>query len=348
MSDFSPDSTLPQPLTYSAAGVDLGRADALVGHLRRLAARTHGPEVTPYTDSYAGLYQMGAGGPLLAASCDGVGTKLLLASRLRRFRALGQDLVAMNVNDLLPCGARPLFFLDYLAAGRLDPEPLTELMEGMVAACQQAGCALLGGETAELPGVLAASALELAGFAVGLVDSSLTPVLSKLAAGDQVLALPASGVHANGLSLARRALERAGLSLEAQPPGLAQSLGETLLTPTPIYVDEVLGALRRGAGEVHAAAHITGGGLLGRARKLLREGLMLRLWPDSYQQPPIFRIIAQAGEISAQEMASTFNMGLGFLLCTSAAGAQRILAEPQTPWLRVGEIVTGAPGVDLG
>lgn len=348
MSDLSPDSTLPQPLTYSAAGVDLGRADFLVGQLRRLAARTHGPEVTPYTDSYAGLFQVGAGGPLLAASCDGVGTKLLLAARLRRFRALGQDLVAMNVNDLLPCGARPLFFLDYLAAGRLDPEPLTELLEGMVAACQQAGCALLGGETAELPGVLADSALELAGFAVGLVDSSLTPVLSKLAAGDQVLALPASGVHANGLSLARRALERAGLALEAQPPGLAQSLGETLLIPTPIYVNEVLDALRRGAGEVHAAAHITGGGLLGRARKLLREGLGLRLWPDSYRQPPIFRIIAQAGEISAHEMASTFNLGLGFLLCASAAGAERILAAPATPWLRVGEIVAGAQGVDLG
>ena len=348
MSDLTPDSTLPPPLTYSAAGVDLGRADFLVGQLRRLAARTHGPEVTPYTDSYAGLYRLGEDGPLLAASCDGVGTKLLLAARLRRFRALGQDLVAMNVNDLLPCGARPLFFLDYLAAGLLDPGPLTELMEGMVAACQQAGCALLGGETAEMPGVLATSHLELAGFAVGLVDPPLTPRLGELAAGDQVLALPASGVHANGLSLARRALERAGLALDAQPPGLAQSLGETLLTPTPIYVSEVLDALRRGAGEVHAAAHITGGGLLGRARKLLREGLALRLWPDSFVQPPIFRIIAQAGEISAPEMASTFNMGLGFLLCASAAGAERILAAPQTRWQRVGEIVEGAMGVDLG
>jgi phosphoribosylformylglycinamidine cyclo-ligase len=347
VSDSAPTTTAPpQPLTYAAAGVDIGRADALVHHLRRLAARTHGPEVTPYTDSYAGLYRLGAEGPLLAASCDGVGTKLLLATRLRRFRALGQDLVAMNVNDLLPCGARPLFFLDYLAAGRLDAQPLSELMEGMVAACQQAGCALLGGETAEMPGV--AAELELAGFAVGLVEPTLTPRLSALAAGDQVLGLPASGVHANGLSLARRALERAGLELTAQPAGLAQSLGETLLTPTPIYVREVLDALQRGAGEVHAAAHITGGGLLGRARKLLREGLAMRIWPDSYERPPIFQVIAQAGEVSALEMASTFNMGLGFLLCVSAAGAERILAAPATRWRRVGELVAGAQGVDLG
>jgi phosphoribosylformylglycinamidine cyclo-ligase len=220
-------------------------------------------------------------------------------------------------------------------------------MEGMVDACQQAGCALLGGETAEMPGVYAADEFDLAGFAVGLVDPALVPVPSALAAGDQVLALPASGVHANGLSLARRAIARANLTLADQPAGLLQNLGETLLTPTPIYVKEVLIALQRGAGEVHAAAHITGGGLRGRARKMLREGLAMHLWPGSYLQPPIFQIIAQAGAVSALEMASTFNMGLGFLLCVSAVGAERILAGPATPWRRVGELIEGPMGVHL-
>jgi phosphoribosylformylglycinamidine cyclo-ligase len=335
-------------LTYRDAGVDIGRADALVAQLRALAQRTHGPQVVPFTDAYAGLYRLGPDGPLLAATCDGVGTKLLLAVELQRYRALGQDLVAMNVNDLLPCAARPLFFLDYLAAGRLDPRALTELLEGVVAACRLAGCALLGGETAEMPGLYAPGHFDVSGFAVGLADPALMPRLDGLAAGDRILALPASGVHSNGLSLARRAIERAGLPLTAQPPGLGRSLGETLLTPTPIYVDEVLAALRLAAGEVHGAAHVTGGGLLGRARKLARPGLGLRLRPESYVQPPIFEVIARAGGISEHEMASTFNMGLGFLLCVSPAGAERLLAAPASGWREVGEVVSGAEGVDLG
>ena len=345
----------PEALTYRAAGVDIEAADRIVEKIRAVAQRTHGPQVVPGLDAFAGLFRLGAPGPTLAASCDGVGTKLLVARALGRYRGLGQDLVAMNVNDLLPSGARPLFFLDYVAAGRLEEAAILELVEGMAAACLEAGCALLGGETAEMPDVYRPGELDLAGFAVGLVRPGHAPDASALAPGDRVLALPSTGVHASGLSLARRALERAGLGLAQPVPGLPGSLGEALLEPTPIYVAAVLQALAVAAGEVRAAAHVTGGGLLGRAARLLppsgsKQGaaLGLRIDAAAYRRPPIFDAIAQAGAVAADEMARTFNMGLGFLLVVAPAGAERILSAPATPWRAVGEVVAGGPRVDLG
>lgn len=337
-------------LTYRDAGVDIAAADALVARLRSLAAATHGPAVRPHTEAYAGLYELSSG-PLLAATCDGVGTKLLIGQALGRYRGLGQDLVAMNVNDLLPCGARPLFFLDYVATGRLDGTALCELVAGMADACRAVGCALLGGETAEMPGVYGPGGLDLAGFAVGLAAPERLPQRQAMAPKDRVLGLASAGVHSNGLSLARRALDQAGIGLDVMLPELGSSPGEVLLAPTALYVAAVLAAFDRvggAAGHIRAAAHVTGGGLLGRAAAMAPAGLRLRIDPSTYPRPPIFDVLARAGAISPREMARTFNMGLGFLLVTSPAAAKTLLAAPDSPWLDVGEVVAGDTGVDLG
>lgn len=343
-------------LTYREAGVDLDGAETFAARVGELARRTHGEGVVPFADAYAGLFSppiLGMRAPLLAATCDGVGTKLLVARDCGRYRGLGQDLVAMNVNDLLPAGARPLFFLDYLATGRLDPEPLAEVVAGIADACAEVGCALLGGETAELPGLYREGDFDLAGFAVGLVDAEQVP-RGPLAAGDVVLGLPSSGVHANGLSLARRAIERAGLRYDDVLPELGVPLGETLLTPTALYVRPVL-ALMAGLlpARIKAAAHITGGGLLGRARKLVPPGLRIEIDPGRYLRPPIFDLLARAADIAEAELARTFNMGLGFLIVVGAEDAARALAIPGIEIREVGRIVAAGRGtahgeVDLG
>lgn len=343
-------------LTYREAGVDLDAADAFAARIGELARRTHGEGVVPFADAYAGLFRppiSGMRSPLLAATCDGVGTKLLVARDCGRYRGLGQDLVAMNVNDLLPAGARPLFFLDYLATGRLDPEPLAEVVAGIADACAAVGCALLGGETAELPGLYREGDFDLAGFAVGLVEAEQVP-RGPLAAGDVVLGLPSSGVHANGLSLARRAMERAGLRHDDVPTELGAPLGEILLTPTALYVRPVL-ALMAGLlpARIKAAAHITGGGLLGRARRLVPPGLRIEIDPRSYLRPPIFDVLARAGGIAESELARTFNMGLGFLLIVAAEDAARALSIPDLGLREVGRVVAAGLGaahaeVDLG
>jgi phosphoribosylformylglycinamidine cyclo-ligase len=347
-------------LCYRDAGVDLDAADAFTARVRELARASHTPGVVPFADAYAGLFRPALDGlraPLLAASCDGVGTKLLVARACGRHRGLGQDLVAMNVNDLLPAGARPLFFLDYLAAGRLDPEPLVEVVAGIAEACAEVGCALLGGETAELPGLYREGDFDLAGFAVGLVDAEQVP-RGPVEAGDVVLGLPSSGLHSNGLSLARRALEQAGIGYGDVLPELGASVGEVLLTPTRLYVRPVLSVLADLApARIKAAAHITGGGLLGRSRKLVPPGLRIEIDPGSYRRPSIFDVIARAGGISEIERARSFKMGLGFLLIVRAEDAARILSSPNSPISEVGRIThaTADPGrsalcgeVDLG
>ena len=337
-------------LSYRDAGVDIAAADAFVGRIAGLAKATHTAGVVPHRNEYAGLFRPtlnDIGDPLIAATCDGVGTKLLVARDCQNFAGLGQDLVAMNVNDLLPAGARPLFFLDYIATGRLQPEALEAIVASMARACQEAGCALLGGETAEMPGAYAVGDFDLAGFAVGLVDGNCLPDANSVQVGDVVLALPASGVHANGLSLARMALlERGGLGLTTRVPQLGASLGETLLIPTPIYVQPVLQLLRQA--RVKAAAHVTGGGLIGRGSRLLRPGQRLRLQRDSYRVPPIFALIADSGGVDAEEMGRTFNMGLGYLVVLEPSAAQQALQTCGAHgWRHVGAIVAGENGVDF-
>jgi len=335
------------PLTYREAGVDLEAADRFVSFVRKLAQTTHGSEVLDRGDAYAGLYRLplhGLSHPLIAATCDGVGTKLLVARDCQDYRGIGQDLVAMNVNDLLPRGARPLFFLDYIAVGSLASVPLREIAEGITAACRQVGCALLGGETAELPDGYQERDCDLAGFAVGLCEESQVP-LGNVSAGDLILGLPSSGIHANGLSLARRILQHAGLSYSHGVPELPHSLGTELLIPTRLYVEQVLQI--QTTMRIKAAAHITGGGLLGRATKLCPPGLQLRINPASYVRPPIFDVLARLGSVAEAELARTFNMGLGFLMITSPQEAEK-LATASIAELRVVGQVSEGIGVDLG
>lgn len=337
-------------LTYQEAGVDIHAADAFVARIGKLARDTHTAGVVPHRSEYASLFKpdlQGMGQPLIAATCDGVGTKLLVARDMGMFRGLGQDLVGMNVNDLLPAAAKPLLFLDYIATGKLHADALVDVVAGMADACKQAGCALLGGETAEMPGVYAPGDFDLAGFAVGIVDAAHVPDLQSVQVGDQVLALPASGVHSNGFSLARKALfERGGLKLHDKPAPLQATVGETLLVPTPIYVPRVLSML--GKVRIKAHAHVTGGGLLGRATRLLRAGQRLVLHTDRFDVPPIFDLIRQVGNVAPEEMASTFNMGLGYLIVVRPDDVPTCLQLAGEGWRHVGEIVAGAKGVDLG
>ncbi|HUG75235.1 MAG TPA: phosphoribosylformylglycinamidine cyclo-ligase [Acidimicrobiia bacterium] len=332
------------PLSYEAAGVDVAAAGRFVEAIGPIVRSTHGDAVIAHPSHFAGLIRpelSGMGDPLIAATCDGVGTKVLLASSSAHYEGLGHDLVAMNVNDLLPLGARPLLFLDYLAVGKLRPERLESLVRGMAAACREAHCALLGGETAEMPDVYSGDDIEMAGFAAGLIDAARLPDPATIGPGDVVLGLPSTGLHANGFSLARKALlERGRFDLEASLPGLDGTLGDTLRTPTAIYVDQVL-ALADDVG-FKAAAHITGGGLLGRTAAMLPDGVGMHIDPDSYARPPIFALIAAAGDIEPDEMATTFNMGLGFVAIVDPHRAERARG-----WLHVGEVVEGG-GVDLG
>jgi len=336
-------------LTYIASGVDIAAADAFVERVRSLARSTHTPAVVTHTKAFAGLIRPNLSGlkkPLIAATCDGVGTKLLLAKEMGIYEGLGQDLVAMNVNDLLPAGAQPLLFLDYIAAGKLNGAALEAVVRGMVAGCKEAGCVLLGGETAEMPGLYAKGEFDLAGFAVGVCDETMLPDASAMQPGDVVLALPSSGIHANGLSLARKALTAARIKPTRRFAELGRSIGEELLVATRIYVRPVLELMRQFA--VKASAHITGGGLLGRARALVPSHLGIAIDPRTYQRPPVFGYIQKAGRINELEMARTFNLGLGYLVVLSRAHAEAALPRFAPTWIRVGEVTGAHTGVDLG
>jgi len=320
-------------LSYRDAGVDVAAAERFVAAIGPLVRSTQSEAVVVHSSRFAGLIRpdlAGMADPLIAATCDGVGTKVLLATEPAHYEGLGQDLVAMNVNDLLPLGARPLLFLDYLAAGRLDPERLQAAVAGIAAACREAGCALLGGETAEMPDVHEPDTVEMVGFAVGLVDASRLPDPSAIRPGDPVAALPSTGLHSNGFTLARRALDRAGHRLDERFDD--GTLGDALREPTAIYVDPVL------AIDFKAAAHITGGGLVSRTTAMLPEGLGMRLDPGGWTRHPVFDLIAAAGMVEPGEMARTFNMGLGFVT---------IVEEVPDGWLHVGEVTDGG-GVTIG
>ncbi len=336
-------------LTYRQAGVDIAAADTFVARVARLAAQTHGPEVVAHASRYAGLFSLGAAGApdyLLAGTCDGVGTKLLVARDAGEYAGLGQDLVAMSVNDLVPLGARPLFFLDYLATGKLDAAAMGVVVEGIAAACRAVGCALIGGETAEMPGVYPPGDFDLAGFAVGLVRRDRLPAPERMRAGDVALALPSTGLHANGFSLARAALlERGGLRLDSHVPELGRTLAAELLAPTALYVVPVL-ALHERFG-FKAAGHITGGGLLGRGAALMSPGCRLRLERARFRRPPVFDMIQRCGGVSDEELGRTFNLGLGFVAIVEREVADAALAADGSPWLPVGEVIAGERGVEL-
>lgn len=338
--------------TYRGAGVDVDAGNRAVEMMKASVRRTFRPEVLGDLGGFGGCFALQTGGmsqPVLVAGADGVGTKLRIAFALDRHDTVGIDCVAMNVNDILVQGAEPLFFLDYLAVGKLDPQQVAAVVSGVAEGCARAGCALLGGETAEMPGFYPEGEYDLAGFAVGVVDRARVLDGREVRVGDAVVGLASSGLHSNGFSLARRLLlDAAGLGLEQFVDGLGRSVGEALLEPTRIYVKPVLGLLRAGR-PVRAMAHITGGGLTENIPRVLPAGTSVLLRTGSWAEPPVYGLIRDAarrtgGGIAEEEMRRTFNVGLGMVLIVAPEAADAVLgdlaAAGETAAI-VGEVVAG-------
>ncbi len=303
----------PEGLSYAAAGVNIEAYNRMLAGVRAAIESTHGPEVTAGVGAFAGLYKTPGG--WLAASTDSVGTKVKVAIAAGRHEGIGHDLVNHCVNDIATSGARPLFFLDYFATARLDEDVFSALVGGVAAACRQAGCALLGGETAEMPGLYALGDYDIAGFIVGMVAEGALPRREEVRAGDVLAALPASGLHTNGFSLVRRVFE--DVKLDAVFPEIGRPLGEELLEPHRSYLDE----LERLRPRWKAAAHITGGGLIDNVPRSLPDGLGARFDRARWEVPPIFKLIQERGRLADDEMLGTFNMGLGMVLVVAPEDA---------------------------
>jgi phosphoribosylformylglycinamidine cyclo-ligase len=316
--------SIRDPLTYAAAGVDVAAGERAVELMRAAVQATHGPRVLGGIGGFAGLWSLEpeARGSLLAAAADGVGTKLLVARALDRHDTVGIDLVAMVVDDVVVTGATPLFVLDYLAVGRLDPQRAARIVAGVAEGCRRARCALLGGETAEHPDAMEPDAYDLAGFAVGLVERDRLLGPERVAAGDVLLGLGSSGLHANGFSLARRVLERAGVGYDRVVPELGGPVGEALLAPTRIYAPDLADLLADGV-EVHALCHVTGGGLPGNLPRCLPAGLAARVDRRSWTPPPLFRLLGELGPVTDEELARATNLGVGMVVVLPADQADR-------------------------
>jgi phosphoribosylformylglycinamidine cyclo-ligase len=341
-------------LSYREAGVDIDAGDELVRRIKPLAERTRIAEQLGGIGGFAGLCGLPQGmkEPILVSGTDGVGTKLKLAFLANRHDTVGIDLVAMCVNDVATCGARPLFFLDYFATGKLSVDVAEQVVAGIAEGCKQAGCALLGGETAELPGFYAEGEYDLAGFSVGVVEKSAIIDGTKVSVGDVVLGVSSSGLHSNGYSLARKALlERAGYALDALLPELGEPLVDALIRPTRIYIKTIQAALN--AGEVHSLCHVTGGGLPENLPRVLPKGVALELDTKSWKRPPIFDLIQRAGNTDDAEMYRTFNMGLGLVMVVPESSVDPVMKAVQAAGetvQRVGRVVShvDGPRVRLG
>lgn len=312
-------------LTYKDAGVDIDAGDELVERIKPLAQRVRIPEVLEGIGGFAGLCSLPAGmkDPILVSGTDGVGTKLEVAFKTGVHDTVGIDLVAMCVNDVVTCGARPLFFLDYFATSKLDLGVAEAVIRGIADGCAQAGCALLGGETAELPGMYAPGIYDLAGFAVGVVDRAAIVDGSACAPGDIVIGVASSGLHSNGYSLARKVATRAcGQDWSSQIHALGSSIGDALLSPTRIYARAVRAVVDAvGREPVHAMAHITGGGIQGNLPRVLPEGLGATIDLATWERPALFRWLAESGPVDEAEMRRTFNIGVGFFFVVAPAVA---------------------------
>jgi phosphoribosylformylglycinamidine cyclo-ligase len=338
------------PLTYRDAGVDIDAGNALVKAIGPLAAKTARAGLLGGIGGFGGLFDLKACGftdPLLVAATDGVGTKLKLAIETGEHDGIGIDLVGMNVNDLVVQGAEPLFFLDYFACGKLDVDVAKRVIAGVATGCSEAGCALIGGETAEMPGLYAAGDYDLAGFAVGAVERGRLLPRDDLEAGDVVLALASSGVHANGFSLVRRVVAEAALDWDDPAPfSPDRTLGQALLTPTRIYVRQILETIRT-TGAVKALAHITGGGLTENIPRVLPEGLTAEIDLSSFAPPPAFRWVQAHAGLDDVEMLRTFNCGVGMIVIAGSADADAVTASlgqsGESPWA-LGRLVPRARG----
>ncbi len=341
------------PMTYKDAGVDIDAGNEFVNQIKPLVKQTSRPEVIADLGGFGGLFALNAAQyqrPVLVAATDGVGTKLMLAFMMNQHETVGIDLVAMCVNDIIVQGAEPLFFLDYFATGKLTPAQAVEVIEGITEGCKQAGCALLGGETAEMPGMYKSGEYDLAGFAVGVADHDKIIDGSTIAKGDQVIGLASSGLHSNGYSLARKILlESLQLDLDAIPEELDRPLGEVLLTPTRIYVKSILNLLRDY--QLKGIAHITGGGLLENIPRVLPHQCKAVIHGNSWDKPAIFELLRQGGHVPQEEMYRTFNYGIGMALIVPEAQTDNILhrlsALGETAW-HIGHIESAdAPCVNI-
>ncbi|MCB8948454.1 MAG: phosphoribosylformylglycinamidine cyclo-ligase [Ardenticatenaceae bacterium] len=336
---------MSQQDAYAAAGVDLAAGNRATQLMKTAVHSTFGPEVLSGVGSFGGLFDISSAKemaqPVLVASTDGVGTKTMVAAAMNRWDTIGHDIVNHCIDDILVQGAKPLFFLDYVASSKLNPEQIAEVVGGIAAACREAGVALLGGETAEMPGVYQTGELDLVGTVVGLVDRAKIIDGTRIAAGDVILGLPSSGLHTNGFTLARNALQ--DLDWTAVQPQLNDTIGNTLLTPHRSYLADVQ-ALQANGVDIRGLAHITGGGLIDNPPRIFPAGLGATIKRNSWPVPPIFDIIQQQGHISDAEMAHVFNLGLGMLVIVPRAQVDLALtAVPQAHL--VGEIVANIEGV---
>ncbi len=341
---------------YKAAGVDIAAQEKGLAQVRKLARATFTPGVLSEIGSFGGLFRPqleGIGEPVLVASADGVGTKLVVARLAGDYSTVGRDLVNHCVNDILVQGAVPLFFLDYVGAGALEPERLVELVRGVADGCKQNGCALLGGETAEMPGFYQPGDYELVGFIVGMVDRLHVLDGSRVVAGSVLVGLPAAGLHTNGYSLARRVLfERLGLGVsDAAPWAKGERVGEQLLAPHLSYLAPLRPLLRHPA--LRAMAHVTGGGITDNLPRVLPQGLHAEIRVGSWEVPAIYHFLQEHGDVETEEMFRVFNMGIGMILVVDPAGLRDILAQLRAAGQRssiIGTVQEGAAGVvyDLG
>jgi phosphoribosylformylglycinamidine cyclo-ligase len=339
-------------IDYKKAGVDIDTGEAVVERIKGFARSTFRPEVLHGPGGFGGLFAPcfdKIEEPVLVAGCDGVGTKLKVAFAANRHDTIGIDCVAMCVNDILVQGAAPLFFLDYLAVGKLDPEQAETIVSGIAEGCRQAGCALLGGETAEMPGFYASGEYDLAGFAVGLVDRSKIVDGASIAKGDAVVGIASAGLHSNGYALARKVLlEEANLDLNDYQPVFQAPLADELLKPTTIYVRPILEALKKY--KIRGMAHITGGGIPGNLPRILPSGLDAEIYTGSWPVPPVFQLIADLGAVNSSEMFRVFNMGIGMMIVIAPDDADSLIKHFdlfQLKSYQIGTIKAGAKMVNI-
>ena len=333
--------------SYEAAGVSIERGDRAVALMRAAMEETHGPEVVPYRGGFAGLFALSDyADPVLASTIDGVGTKVLVAKALGRYASIGEDIVNHCANDVLATGARPLLFLDYVASGKLEPGSVAEVVRGAAEACGALGVALVGGETAEMPGLYGEGDFDVVGTCIGACERTEVVTGEEVRVGDAVIGLPSSGLHTNGYTLARKVLEDAGVSYEHRPEGFERTIGEAYLAPHRAYTREVLAL--RDAVEVRGMAHITGGGLPGNLPRAL-GGLGARIDASDWEEPPVFGFIRSLGGVPDEEMRRVFNLGVGF--CVVVRGeddeverALAVLREAGCDARRIGEVVAEPGG----
>ncbi|HSW44944.1 MAG TPA: phosphoribosylformylglycinamidine cyclo-ligase [Phycisphaerae bacterium] len=348
-------------VSYKDAGVDINAGDEMVELIKPAVRSTFGPRVLGDLGGFGGLFRLdyredlfrrNFKEPVLVGCTDGVGSKILLARDSGHLDTVGIDLVAMNVNDLLCCGAEPLFFLDYVAVNKLEPKRVAAIVEGIAAGCREADCALLGGETAEMPDLYAPNDFDLAGFAVGVVERGKIIDGSEVEPGDVIIGLPSSGIHSNGLALARRlAFKEAKLTYDTVVPGIGAPIGDELLKPTRIYVRPVVSVLRRYRVKrvVRAMAHITGGGLVGNVPRVIPDGLCATIDTRSWNVPPIFKFLQSVG-VKRDEMFRVFNMGVGYTLVVRSAFANAVVGHFRRQGLdavAIGRIRKGPNDVEL-